>query len=174
MPLSRRRLITNVSLLAASSLLQLKLRAQTGAAVGAPDAYATPKPMIDGPFQPTWESLRDNYILPAWFNQAKFGIFIHWGLYSIPARLNEWYERHIYTTDSKWHTEHYGQPDKFGYKDFIPLFTVKNYRPDEWAQLFQRAGARYVVPVAEHHDGFAMWNSSSRPGVPAGWVQSVT
>jgi hypothetical protein len=84
MPLSRRRLITNVSLLAASSLLQLKLRAQTGAPVGAPDAYATPKSMIDGPFQPTWESLRDNYILPAWFNQAKFGIFIHWGLYSIP------------------------------------------------------------------------------------------
>ncbi len=163
MPFSRRNFLTNTSLLAASSLIPRKLRSQIGAPAGAPDAYAKPKPMIDGPFQPTWESLRDNYHLPTWFNQAKFGIFIHWGLYSIPARLNEWYERHMYTTDSQWHTEHYGPPDKFGYKDFIPLFTVKNYRPDEWAQLFQKSGAKYVVPVAEHHDGFAMWNSDITP-----------
>ena len=61
--------------------------------------------------------------------QAKFGIFIHWGLYSIPARINEWYIKHMYTSDVEWHTQHYGPPDKFGYKDFIPLFTVKNYRP---------------------------------------------
>ncbi len=163
MPSSRRNFLTNTSLLAASSFIPRTLRAQTGAAAGAPDAYAKPKPMIGGPFQPTWESLRDNYHLPTWFNQAKFGIFIHWGLYSIPARLNEWYERHMYTTDSQWHTEHYGSPDKFGYKDFIPLFTVKNYRPDEWAQLFRKSGAKYVVPVAEHHDGFAMWNSDIIP-----------
>ena len=163
MPFSRRNFLTNTSLLAASSLIPRELRSQTGAPAGSPDAYAKPKPMIDGPFQPTWESLRDNYHLPTWFNQARFGIFIHWGLYSIPARLNEWYERHMYTTDSKWHTEHYGPPDKFGYKDFIPLFTVKNYRPDEWAQLFHKSGAKYVIPVAEHHDGFAMWNSDITP-----------
>ena len=119
--------------------------------------------MIDGPFQPTWESLRDRYQAPAWFNQAKFGIFIHWGLYSIPARLNEWYIRHMYTSDVKWHTEHYGPPDKFGYKDFIPLFTVPKYDPTAWAKLFYQAGARYVVPVAEHHDGFAMWDSDLTP-----------
>jgi alpha-L-fucosidase len=119
--------------------------------------------MVAGPYQPTWESLRDNWHVPAWFNEAKFGIFIHWGLYSIPARLNEWYERHMYTTDVEWHTEHYGPPDKFGYKDFIPMFTVPRYDPDEWASLFARAGARYVVPVAEHHDGFAMWDSDITP-----------
>jgi alpha-L-fucosidase len=163
-PFSRRHFLANTSFFAASSLLPRNLHAaQTGAPVGAPDAYAKSKPMIDGPFQPTWESLRDNYHLPAWFNQAKFGIFIHWGLYSIPARINEWYERHMYTTDSKWHTEHYGSPDKFGYKDFIPLFTVKKYDPDEWVQLFQKSGAKYVIPVAEHHDGFAMWNSDITP-----------
>ncbi len=137
--------------------------AQQGAAAGAPDAYARPKPMNTGPFEPTWDSLRDKWVCPQWFNEAKFGIFIHWGLYSIPAHGNEWYERHMYTSDVQWHTEHYGSPDKFGYKDFIPLFTVKKYDPTQWAELFARAGARYVVPVAEHHDGFAMWDSDITP-----------
>jgi len=170
--LSRRRFVADTGLLAWTSLLAAGLpmaglcgnsEAQTGAPAGAPDAYATPKPMLAGPYEPTWESLRDNYHSPAWFNQAKFGIFIHWGLYSIPARLNEWYIRHMYTTDVKWHTEHYGAPDKFGYKDFIPLFTVPKYDPTQWAQLFRQSGARYVVPVAEHHDGFAMWDSDITP-----------
>jgi alpha-L-fucosidase len=136
---------------------------QEGAPAGAPDAYAKAKPMIGGPFQATWESIRDNYRAPAWFNQAKFGLFIHWGLYSIPARLNEWYIRHMYTSDVAWHTAHYGPPDKFGYKDFIPMFTVPKYDPAHWAQLFRQAGAKYVVPVAEHHDGFAMWDSDITP-----------
>jgi alpha-L-fucosidase len=157
--------LTRRGFVAGSALLAARYRglAQTGAPKGAPDAYAVPKPMIAGPYQPTWESLRDNWQVPRWFNEAKFGIFIHWGLYSIPARINEWYERHMYTSDVQWHTEHYGPPDKFGYKDFIPLFMVKNYRPDEWADLFAKAGAKYVVPVAEHHDGFAMWDSDITP-----------
>ncbi|MEO6816727.1 MAG: alpha-L-fucosidase [Edaphobacter sp.] len=163
MPFNRRSFLAQSSLAAAATLLPRELFAQTGAPAGGPDAYAKAKPMIAGPFQPTWESLRDNYHVPSWFNQAKFGIFIHWGLYSIPAHGNEWYIKHMYTTDSEWHTEHYGSPDKFGYKDFIPLFTVKKYEPNDWAQLFQRAGAKYVVPVAEHHDGFAMWNSDITP-----------
>jgi alpha-L-fucosidase len=163
MPFTRRTFLTQSSLLAASTLLPSGLYAQTGAPVGSRDAYATPKPLPAGPYEPTWESIRDHYTLPAWFNQSKFGIFIHWGLYSIPARLNEWYERHMYTSDAQWHTEHYGSPDKFGYKDFIPLFTVPNYHPGEWAQLFKNSGAKYVVPAAEHHDGFAMWNSDITP-----------
>jgi len=117
------------------------------------------KPMVEGTFEPTWESLRDNFISPAWLHGAKLGIFIHWGLYSIPAHGNEWYAKHMYTSDVQWHTEHYGSPDKFGYKDFIPQFTTKQFDPDAWAKLFREAGARYVVPVAEHHDGFAMWMS---------------
>ena len=167
MTLSRRSLLIRSSKFAGASLLASRLprilRAQTGAPTGAPDAYAKPRPLPPGPFQPTWESLRDKYRVPAWFNQAKFGIFIHWGLYSIPARINEWYERHMYTTDSQWHTQHYGPPDKFGYKDLIPLFKADKYDPHQWADLFARAGARYVVPVAEHHDGFAMWNSDITP-----------
>jgi len=163
---TRRRLLSTGAQFAAAALLgpvARRLAAQTGPPAGAPDAYAKPKPMIEGPYQPTWESLRDHYRVPAWFHEAKFGIFIHWGLYSIPAHGNEWYERHMYTSDAKWHTEHYGSPNKFGYKDFIPQFTAKKYRPDEWAELFVKAGARYVVPVAEHHDGFAMYDSDLTP-----------
>ena len=163
---SRREFLAKTGRLAGAGMLASRmprLAAQVGALPGARDAYASPKPMISGPYEPTWESLRDNWRVPAWFNEAKFGIFIHWGLYSIPARINEWYERHMYTSDAKWHTEHYDSPDKFGYKDFIPLFTVKKYDADQWADLFVRAGAKYVVPVAEHHDGFAMWDSDLTP-----------
>ena len=163
---SRREFLTATGRLAGVGMLASRmplLAAQVGAPPGARAAYAKPRPMIAGPYEPTWESLRDNWRVPAWFNEAKFGIFIHWGLYSIPARINEWYERHMYTSDAKWHTEHYGSPDKFGYKDFIPLFTVKQYDADQWADLFVRAGAKYVVPVAEHHDGFAMWDSDLTP-----------
>jgi alpha-L-fucosidase len=161
---SRRSFLAQSTLLAAASVLKTPLLvSQEGAPTGAPDAYAKPKPPIEGPFQPTWESIRDHYQAPSWFNAAKFGIFIHWGLYSIPAHINEWYIRHMYTTDVHWHTEHYGPPDKFGYKDFIPLFKAENYHPDQWAELFKQAGAKYVVPVAEHHDGFAMWNSDITP-----------
>jgi alpha-L-fucosidase len=164
MSISRRRFLANSSFLtAASAIVPRSLQAQVGALAGAPGAYAKPKPDVDGPFKPTWASIRDNHRTPAWLNEAKFGIFIHWGLYSIPARINEWYIKHMYTTDVEWHTQHYGPPDKFGYKDFIPLFTVPNYQPDEWASLFRAAGAKYVVPVAEHHDGFAMWNSDITP-----------
>jgi alpha-L-fucosidase len=115
-----------------------------------------------GPFEPTWESLKTNYRTPQWFQDGKFGIFIHWGLYSIPAHRSEWYAKHMYNDKaiSQWHTEHYGPPDKFGYKDFIPLFKAEKYDPFAWASLFRKSGARYVVPVAEHHDGFAMYDSS--------------
>lgn len=162
-PSRRRFLLQSAHFTAASLLPVARLAAQQGAPAGAADAYAKPKPPAAGPFQPSWESIRDLHQTPSWFVPAKFGIFIHWGLYSIPARINEWYERHMYTTDVAWHTQHYGPPDKFGYKDFIPLFKAEQYDPGAWAQLFNRAGAKYVVPVAEHHDGFAMWDSDITP-----------
>lgn len=115
-----------------------------------------------GPFAPTWESLRAGYRTPAWLRDAKFGIFIHWGLYSIPAHGSEWYPRHMYSSRGviDWHREHFGSQDNFGYKDFIPLFKTERYDPAAWAKLFKQSGARYVVPVAEHHDGFAMYDSA--------------
>ncbi len=141
------------------SVLVIALQLAVAANAGIPAAAAdTPK----GPFEPTWESLKKNYRIPRWFQDGKFGIFIHWGLYSIPAHRSEWYAKHMYSDPeiSQWHTEHYGPPDKFGYKDFIPLFKVERYQPAQWAVLFKQSGARYVMPVAEHHDGFAMYDSA--------------
>lgn len=114
-----------------------------------------------GPFAPTWESVRANYQVPEWFRDAKFGIFLHWGLYSVPAHASEWYGKHMYGNGSviKFHAEKFGPQDKFGYKNFIPLFTAEKFNPDEWAKLFKQAGAKLVIPTGVHHDGFALWDS---------------
>ncbi|HEX8460285.1 MAG TPA: alpha-L-fucosidase [Segetibacter sp.] len=113
-------------------------------------------------FQSNWESLK-KYQTPEWFKDAKFGIFIHWGVYSVPAYIYEWYPRHMYRQGSpefKHHVATYGTQDKFGYKDFIPMFRAEKFNPDAWVSLFKKAGAKYVVPVAEHHDGFAMYKTA--------------
>ncbi|MDZ5645755.1 alpha-L-fucosidase [Nitrospirillum sp. BR 11828] len=114
-----------------------------------------------GPFRPDWASLKA-YQVPQWYADAKFGIFIHWGLYSVPAFGSEWYSRLMYTKGTKEYEHHiktFGPQDKFGYKDFIPLFKAEKYDPRAWASLFRAAGAQYVVPVAEHHDGFALYDT---------------
>ncbi|MDE3247225.1 MAG: alpha-L-fucosidase [Bacteroidota bacterium] len=113
-------------------------------------------------FQADWESLQ-TYQIPDWFRDAKFGIFLHWGVYSVPGFESEWYPRNMYQKGSKVYEHHiktYGTQDKFGYKDFIPMFTAEKFNADEWVELFKEAGAKYVVPVAEHHDGFAMYKSA--------------
>ncbi|SOD91490.1 alpha-L-fucosidase [Streptomyces sp. Ag109_G2-15] len=119
----------------------------------------------EGPFGASWESL-SRYQVPDWYRDAKFGIFIHWGPYCVPAFGNEWYPRNMYIPGSpeyEHHREVYGPQDKVGYKDLIPKLTGENFDPDAWAALFREAGAQYVVPVAEHHDGFAMYDSALNP-----------
>ncbi len=115
----------------------------------------------DGKFRPDWGTL-SQYEVPEWYKDAKFGIFIHWGLYSVPAFGSEWYPREMYLAGSeinKHQVATYGPLTKFGYKDFIPMFKAEHYDPQAWARLFKQAGAQYVVPVFEHHDGFAMYDS---------------
>jgi alpha-L-fucosidase len=115
----------------------------------------------EGPFRADWQSLRQ-YEVPEWYRDAKFGIFIHWGVYSVPAFGSEWYPRDMYRRDSEEYKHHiatYGPVDKFGYKDFIPMFKAEHFDPGAWARLFNAAGAKYIVPVFEHHDGFAMYDS---------------
>ena len=115
-----------------------------------------------GPFQPNWNSL-GAYRAPEWFRDAKFGIFLHWGVYSVPPYANEWYSRNIYVQGSdafKHQVATYGPLSKFGYKDFIPMFHAEHFDANAWLDLFTQAGARYVVPVAEHCDGFPMYDSS--------------
>lgn len=112
-------------------------------------------------YQDNWESLYQ-YQVPNWYKDAKIGIFFHWGLYTIPKMGSEWYSRNMYQQGSntyKYHLENYGEPKDFGYKDFIPLFTAKKFKAEEWTDLGTKLGAKYFVPVAEHHDGFQMYKS---------------
>lgn len=115
----------------------------------------------NGKYKDTWESL-SQYRVPDWYKDSKFGIFIHWGVYSVPAFGSEWYSRNMYIQGS-WeynhHIETYGAHKDFGYKDFIPMFKAEKFSADEWCDLFKQAGAQYIVPVAEHHDGFQMYKS---------------
>ncbi len=113
-------------------------------------------------FTATWESL-EKYQLPEWVKDAKFGIFIHWGVYSVPGYGSEWYPRLMYDSSTdvfKHHVKKYGTQDKFGYKDLIPMFKAEKFSAEQWVDLFKKAGAKYVVPVAEHHDGFAMYKTA--------------
>ena len=110
-----------------------------------------------------WASL-EKFQVPQWYQDAKFGIFIHWGVYSVPAFGNEWYPRNMYRpedTEFEHHVATYGPQSKFGYKDFIPQFKAEKFDARAWARLFKEAGASYVVPVAEHHDGFPMYDCSA-------------
>ena len=115
----------------------------------------------DLPYTDDWGTLA-KVPEPEWYKDAKFGIFIHWGVYAVPGYGSEWYPRQMYIQGSdinKHHVATYGPLDKFGYKDFIPLFKAEKFDPQAWAHLFHEAGAKYVVPVFEHHDGFAMYDS---------------
>ncbi|WP_116953653.1 alpha-L-fucosidase [Jiangella endophytica] len=117
----------------------------------------------DGPFSDAWESLTSGYSAPPWYQDAKFGIFVHWGVYSVPAFRNEWYARTMYLEGSPEYDHHvatHGPQAEFGYKDFIPRFHGERFDAQEWVRAFRRAGAQFVVPVAEHHDGFAMYDTA--------------
>lgn len=117
-------------------------------------------------YEETWESLARHNEQPDWFQDAKFGIYFHWGVYSVPAYGDEWYPRWMHyeiRDEYRHHLEKYGHPSEFGYHDFVPMFKAENFNAEEWAELFYKAGARYAGPVAEHHDGFAMWQSDITP-----------
>ena len=143
--------------------LMLLTSCQSGGSDPAPDSPVT--------FEPNWTSLQE-YQCPEWFRDAKFGIFIHWGPYAVPGFGNEWYPCNMYREgyekkyhELRWnyfehHLENYGSQKDFGYKDFIPMFKAEQFDAREWLDIFKSAGAKYVVPVGEHHDGFAMYAST--------------
>lgn len=127
-------------------------------------------------YTPDWASL-DSRPVPQWFKDAKFGIFIHWGVYSVPAwapvgkeyatysKYSEWYWNRLVTDSSKvgkafraYHTKTYG-PNVM-YQDFAPMFKAELFNPGQWADVFKNAGAQYVVLTSKHHDGFALWPSA--------------
>ncbi|HBT99625.1 MAG TPA: alpha-L-fucosidase [Thermotoga naphthophila] len=130
-------------------------------------------------YKPDWESLREHTV-PKWFDKAKFGIFIHWGIYSVPGWATptgelgkvpmdawffqnpyaEWYENSLRIKESptwEYHVKTYGE--NFEYEKFADLFTAEKWDPQEWADLFKKAGAKYVIPTTKHHDGFCLWGT---------------
>lgn len=124
-------------------------------------------------YEPTWESI-DSRAVPAWFQNAKFGIFIHWGVYSVPSYMHinrqhsiydcyaEWYEVTAMTKEGinrDFHDRVFGK--NFEYRDFAPMFKAEMWQPEKWAALFKESGAKYVILTSKHHDGFALWPSSS-------------
>jgi len=128
-------------------------------------------PVAAQAYQPTWESL-DSRPMPEWFGDAKFGIFIHWGVYSVPAWIRvqegkyasyaEWYYARVMGElkgDEDFHERTFGQD--FEYRDFAPMFTADLFEPELWASLFAESGARYVVLTSKHHDGFCLWPTQS-------------
>ncbi|MBC8052658.1 MAG: alpha-L-fucosidase [Sphingobacteriaceae bacterium] len=111
-------------------------------------------------FKPTDESL-SQYQYPEWFRDAKFGIWSHWGPQAVP-RQGDWYAKNMYVeghNQYKHHVATYGHPSKFGYKDIIPLWKAERWDPEKLMELFKRAGAKYFVSMASHHDNFFLWNS---------------
>ncbi len=122
------------------------------------------EPMQAGKFQPTWDSLKQ-YQVPEWFRDAKFGIWAHWGAQCEPED-GDWYARNMYLTNSaqyRFHTNHYGSPAEFGFKDVIHQWKAENWDPDKLIALYKRAGAQYFFALANHHDNFDNWNSKYQP-----------
>ncbi|MDF7825582.1 alpha-L-fucosidase [Pontiellaceae bacterium B12227] len=137
----------------------MKLLLSAAVAVSALSVYAEK-------YEPTWESLAKHEAAPEWLEDAKLGIYFHWGVYCVPAYGNEWYPSKMHIEDDyiyKHHQETYGDPSEFGYHDFVKDFTGQHFDPEEWAELFKKSGARFAGPVAEHHDGYAMWDSKLTP-----------
>ncbi len=131
-------------------------------------------------YEESWESL-SHYEIPQWMKDARFGIFIHWGPNSVAEQYTDWYPRWMYldsgnydvqtgqrVTDEPhpavaYHRQKFGDQKDFGYKDLIPMFTMENFNAQEWVDLFRKAGAQYIIPVAEHHDGYALYESGITP-----------
>ena len=117
-------------------------------------------PIEQGPFEPTWDSLRA-YRCPEWFRDAKLGIWSHWGPQSVPM-YGDWYAQHMYEEGSpqyRYHLRQYGHPSQFGYKDVIALWKAERFDPEALMRLYVDAGARYFVAQAAHHDNFHNWPS---------------
>lgn len=117
---------------------------------------------------PTWESINQRGY-PQWFSDAKLGIFIHWGIYSVPAFASkegyaEWYYRGLMTNDDRKAFQERVYGKDFQYEDFVPMWKAELWNPDEWAELFKKSGAKYVLLVSKHHDGYCLWPSQYAPG----------
>ncbi|MGD1083706.1 MAG: alpha-L-fucosidase [Verrucomicrobiota bacterium] len=138
-----------------------------------------------GPFQPTMESLANNYQVPDWFRDAKFGIWAHWGPQCQPE-MGDWYAQKMYQFNGpiyKFHVQKYGHPSKFGFKDVCNIWRAEKWDPENLISLYKRAGAKYFAAMAHHHDNFDMFDSKYQPwnsvavgpkkDIVGGWAKAV-
>ena len=122
------------------------------------------EPMMQGKFQPTWESL-SNYKVPEWFRNVKFGIWAHWGPQCVEGS-GDWMARHLYMENSREYRHHvanYGHPSEFGFKDIIPLWKAEKWNPDKLVAFYKKIGAQYFFALGNHHDNMDLWDSKYQP-----------
>ena len=115
-------------------------------------------------YTPDWTSL-DARPLPAWFDEAKIGVFIHWGVFSVPAYGSEWFWYNLEQNNGNNSFHDFvrsNYSENWKYQDFASQFRAELFKPDDWAKLFRKAGAKYVVLTSKHHEGFALWPSKYR------------
>lgn len=127
-------------------------------------AFGSVRAPATGPFVPTWESLAA-YQTPDWFRDAKFGIWAHWGPQCVPEQ-GDWYARNMYREGQgqyKYQCEHYGHPSRAGFKDIIHQWKAENWDPEHLVGLYKKAGAKYFMAMANHHDNFDNYDSKYQP-----------
>ncbi len=143
------------------------------------------EPMQTGTFEPTWQSLMQNYQVPEWFRNAKFGIWAHWGPQCVEGS-GDWMAREMYMEGSKawrYHREHYGHQSEVGFKDVLPLFKAEHWDPDRLLAFYKKIGAQYFFALGNHHDNFDLWDSKYQPwnsanigpkrDILAGWAEAA-
>jgi alpha-L-fucosidase len=160
-PLVTSRKLLHVAIVFSLSAASHSLAAETNPIVVVSTSV---EPVAKGKFQPSWESL-GQYEVPGWFRDAKFGIWAHWGPQCQPER-GDWYARGMYQEGGwqyKFHTNHYGSPTNFGFKDVIHEWKAENWNPKKLMALYKRAGAQYFFALANHHDNFDNWDSKYQP-----------
>lgn len=148
---------------------------------------ATPlnESMMEGKYEPTWESLMQYEQAPEWFQDVKFGIWAHWGPQCQPEQ-GDWYARGMYDEGSnqyKWHVDNYGHPSEFGFKDVINVWKAENWDPEQLMSLYKKAGAKYFFTLGNHHDNFDLWDSKHhawnsvnlgpKKDIVAGWEKAA-
>ena len=155
-PARRRFLKKGVAATAVGLTMPHWLAGRAWGADAGPDAVK----MTEGPFQPSWDSLRQ-YQCPDWFRDAKFGLWAHWTAQCVPEQ-GDWYARQMYqegSGDYNYQVAHYGHPSKVGMKDIDRIWHAENWNPEKLMALYKAAGAKYFVSLANHHDNFDNWNS---------------
>ncbi|HEV2318324.1 MAG TPA: alpha-L-fucosidase, partial [Verrucomicrobiae bacterium] len=159
-PFSRREFIKRGALITGAGLAGGGLASCAGftnrSAVRRPGAV-----IAAGPFQATWDSLAQNYHCPEWFRDAKFGIWAHWSAQCVPEQ-GDWYARRMYLQGDPaydYHVRTYGHPSKFGFMQIDHLWQADRWEPEKLMDLYVRAGAKYFMSLANHHDNFDCYDS---------------